>query len=147
MAAGITIERSMVEGFHRKLVAHIAGTVDPGVFQPVLEVDARVGLAELDDALLDAWARIMPFGQGFPEPLLAACGVEPATSPRLLKEKHFKFTLRQGRALCDAIWFNATDRAPLPPPPWDVVFSLEANEWNGRRAPQMRVQALRAAAP
>ena len=147
MAAGITIERSRVEAFHRTLVAHIAATVDPGVFQPVLEVDARVGLAELDDALLDAWVRIMPFGQGFPEPLLAACRVEPAVTPRLLKEKHFKFTLRQGRALCDAIWFNAADRAPLPPPPWDVVFSLEANEWNGRRAPQMRVQALRAAAP
>ena len=143
MAAGITVERARFDAFREAVVAHIAASASPDVFQPVLAADAEVGLGELDSALLDAWNLLMPFGQGFPEPLLAACRVEPAAVPRVLKEKHVKFSFRQGRCACDGIWFNAADRTPLPPPPWDVLFALEANEWNGRRSPQMRVQSLR----
>ncbi len=143
MAAGITIEHSRVEAFRLAVVDHIRRSADPDVFLPILAPDATVELAELNHHLLDAWEFLAPFGQGFSEPLLIARNVEPAAPPRILKEKHYKLSLRQGRGFCDAIWFGAAARGPLPEPPWDVVFHLDANEWNGRRSPQMRVQAIR----
>jgi single-stranded-DNA-specific exonuclease len=143
MAAGITIKHEAVEGFRDAVIRHVSATSDPSVFHPVIAPDAEVRLEELNDALLDAWEWLAPFGQGFGEPLLVARGVEPANTPRVLKEKHYKLPVRQGRGFCDAIWFGGATRGPLPPPPWDIVFNLEANEWNGRRSPQMRVSALR----
>lgn len=143
MAAGITILPDQVEGFREAVVARIAATADPAAFHPVVAPDAVARLDELNHELLDAWEMLGPFGQGFSEPLLVARGVEPASAPRVLKEKHYKLPLRQGRGFCDAIWFGAAARGPLPPPPWDIVFHLEANEWNGRRTPQMKVSALR----
>lgn len=143
MAAGITIRHEAVEGFREAVLRQVAATADPSVFHPVIAPDAEVRLEELNDVLLDAWAWLGPFGQGFGEPLLVARGVEPASTPRVLKEKHYKIPVRQGRGFCDAIWFGGAARGPLPAPPWDVVFHFEANEWNGRRSPQMRVSALR----
>jgi single-stranded-DNA-specific exonuclease len=145
MAAGISIEKDQVEAFRRAITEHVAATADPSVFVPVLAPDMVVGLAELNDGLLDAWETLAPFGQGFSEPLLVALGVEAAAPVRVLKEKHYKFSLRQGRGFCDAIWFQGALAGPLPPAPWDVVFTLEANEWNGRRSPQMRIKNLRSA--
>ncbi|MFM7180647.1 MAG: single-stranded-DNA-specific exonuclease RecJ [Verrucomicrobiales bacterium] len=147
MAAGITIRHEEVEGFREAVTAHVAAIVDPSVFHPVIAPDAVVRLEELNDALLDAWKWLSPFGQGFGEPLLVVRGVEPSNPPRVLKEKHYKIPVRQGRGFCDAIWFGGATRGPLPAPPWDVVFHLEANEWNGRRSPQMRVSALRSSDP
>ena len=147
MAAGITIESQNIEAFRSAIVTHVQNTADSSVFQPVLAPDLHVQLADLNDDLLDAWELLGPFGAGFPEPLLVACGIETVTTPRILKEKHYKFSLRQGRGICDAIWFQGAVRGPLPPQPWDVAFALEANEWNGRRTPQMRIHALRSAAP
>lgn len=147
MAAGITITREAVEGFRDAVIRHVTATADPEVFQTILSPDAVAILDELNDDLLDAWATLGPFGQGFSDPLLIARGVEPATPPRVLKEKHYKIPVRQGRGSCDAIWFGGAARGPLPPPPWDIVFHLDANEWNGRRSPQMRVAALRSTPP
>ena len=147
MAAGITIRHDAVESFREAVVRHVSATTDPSVFQPVIAPDAEARLEELNDALLDAWEWLGPFGQGFGEPLLVARGVEPSGTPRVLKEKHYKIAVRQGRGFCDAIWFGGAARGPLPPPPWDIVFHLDANEWNGRRSPQMRVSALRSSPP
>jgi single-stranded-DNA-specific exonuclease len=147
MAAGITIHHGAVDAFREAVIRHVSATADPSVFHRVIAPDALVRLEELNDALLDAWEWLAPFGQGFGEPQLVVRGVEPAQSPRVLKEKHYKIPVRQGRGFCDAIWFGGAARGPLPPPPWDIVFHLEANEWNGRRSPQMRVSALRSSPP
>jgi RecJ OB domain len=63
----------------------------------------------------------------------------------LLKEKHRLFTLRHGSNLLSAIHFNGA-RFPLPEPPWDIAFYLEANNYQNRVQLQLHVEALRSAA-
>jgi len=77
-----------------------------------------------------------------PIPLLMARRVQSVGQPRLLKEKHFQFQLRQGQATVKAIWFNAP--APLPPAPWDVVFEVVRNAYQGNVSLQLQVKHLRA---
>ena len=43
-----------------------------------------------------------------------------------------------------AIYFNATP-ADLPPPPWDIAFQVEANEFRGETSLQVQIQAVRTA--
>jgi hypothetical protein len=52
------------------------------------------------------------------------------------------FTLRHGSSLFSAIHFNGA-RFPLPKPPWDVAFYLEANNYQSRVQLQLHVEALR----
>ena len=70
-------------------------------------------------------------------------GVFPTSEPRVLKDKHYRLTLRQGGAVCDAIYFNGVEQE-LPPPPWDVGFNILRNDFRGRVSLQMNVRAIRA---
>ena len=102
---------------------------------------------------------LQPFGMGNPQPVFLARGVSPVSEPRVMKEKHLRFMLRQpvaaragvrpmatGTPLAvPAIFFNGVQR-PLPTPPWDMAFQVEANEYRGETNFQVQVQALRSAA-
>jgi single-stranded-DNA-specific exonuclease len=59
-----------------------------------------------------------------------------------MKDKHYAFNLRQGRGQCRAVWWNSAE-IPLPELPWDVAFTLERNEWNGRVEPQISIHDVR----
>ena len=51
-------------------------------------------------------------------------------------------TLRQGEAICDAIYFSGAE-VSLPRPPWDVAFSILRNDFRGNISIQMNVKAIR----
>jgi single-stranded-DNA-specific exonuclease len=105
--------------------------------------DLEVELSALQIELVDVYEKLGPFGMENPVPLLLVRGVQPAGSPKLLKEKHIKVQLRKGRSVVDAIWFNAD--APLPPAPWDVAFELVRNVSRGNVSAQLQIKHLRSA--
>jgi len=51
---------------------------------------------------------------------------------------------RAGRRLVQAIYFRGAEEK-LPRPPWDVAFTVERNEFNGRVEAQMQIVAIRSA--
>ncbi len=142
MAAGLALRVEAFEPF-REAFERSAAAAGQGrgprtkVVAPELEVE----LAALELQLLDVYEKLGPFGMENPIPLLVARGVQPAGQPRLLKEKHVQVQLRQGQSTVKAIWFNAP--APLPPAPWDVVFELSRNAYQGKVSLQLQIKHLR----
>jgi single-stranded-DNA-specific exonuclease len=65
-------------------------------FDPVLDLDGELSLAEVTPELFQALELLEPYGMGNPEPVFAARGVQLAAPPRILKEKHIKLKLRAG---------------------------------------------------
>jgi single-stranded-DNA-specific exonuclease len=68
-------------------------------FDPVLDLDAELGLADLTPELFQALQLLEPYGMGNSEPVFAARGVQLTAPPRILKEKHVKLKLRTGQAV------------------------------------------------
>jgi len=66
-------------------------------FDPVLDLDAELGLADVTPELFQALELLEPYGMGNPEPVFAARGVQLTAPPRILKEKHVKLKLRAGQ--------------------------------------------------
>ena len=93
-------------------------------------------------ALLDQHAALQPFGTDNRQPVFFARKVTYVGEPRLMKDKHYAFNFRQGRGQCRAVWWNSAE-IPLPELPWDVAFTLERNEWNGRVEPQISIHDVR----
>jgi single-stranded-DNA-specific exonuclease len=87
---------------------------------------------------------LQPFGIGNPQPLFFIRSVTPAAESKLLREKHRLLRLRHGAALLSAIQFNGA-KIPLPEPPWDVAFYLEANNYQNRIQLRLQVEAIRSA--
>ena len=68
-------------------------------FDPVLDLDAELGLADVTPELFQALELLEPYGMGNPDPVFAARGVQLTAPPRILKEKHVKLKLRAGQVV------------------------------------------------
>ncbi len=142
MAAGVRIEFAQLELFSAAFRAAAGRILTPQLLQPRLELDAELTGGDLTLKFLSGHDLLQPFGIGNPQPLFFLRQVAPACEPRLLKEKHRLFTLRHAGCLLSAIHFNGA-KDPLPNPPWDVAFHLEANHYQSRVQLQLHVEALR----
>jgi single-stranded-DNA-specific exonuclease len=67
-------------------------------FNPILDLDAELSLADVTPELFQALQLLEPYGMGNPEPVFAARGVQLTAPPRILKDKHVKLKLRAGQS-------------------------------------------------
>ncbi len=144
MAAGVRIGFDQLESFSAAFQAAARRMLTPDLLKPRLELDAELTGHEINLRFLNCHDLLQPFGVGNPQPLFFIRSVAPAGQPRLLKEKHRLLTLRHGSCLLNAIHFNGAS-FPLPKPPWDIAFYLEANNYQNRVQLQLHVEALRSA--
>jgi single-stranded-DNA-specific exonuclease len=66
-------------------------------FEPVLELDEELSLADVTPELYQALQMLEPYGMANPEPVFAARGAQLVAPPKILKEKHVKLKLRAGQ--------------------------------------------------
>lgn len=148
-AAGLTIRESRIDEFRAMFSDVVAGWVHDGYKVPTLNVDAEVGLNEVNLQLIQEIASLHPFGAGNPEPTFAVTGLEVMES-RTVGEKHLKMTVRQGRSLpFDSIGFgmkSLLERGIPSRAPVDLAFTPELNHWNGRDRIQLRIRDVRLSA-
>jgi hypothetical protein len=52
--------------------------------------------------------------------------------------QHVKLWVTDGSATCEAVWWRAGDRS-LPVGTFDLAFTPQINDYNGRRALQLKV--------
>jgi single-stranded-DNA-specific exonuclease len=66
-------------------------------FDPVLELDGDLSLADVTPELYQVLQMLEPYGMSNPEPVFATRSAQLVAPPRILKEKHVKLKLRAGQ--------------------------------------------------
>ena len=145
MAAGVTVQEDRFEDFRLSFEAAARARVNDDILTPKLRLDGELPIADISLSLLETQEMLEPYGMANPQPVYAARGISPSDTPRVLKEKHLRFDFQAGRRRVTAIFFSGAENE-LPRPPWDVAFTVERNEFNGRVDAQMQVVAIRSAA-
>jgi single-stranded-DNA-specific exonuclease len=146
MAAGLAVREENLAAFAEAFRQTARGLLSDEELQPRLHLDHELTFSQLNDELLH-WHRVLePFGSGNFQPMFFARSVEPAVEPQTLKEKHLVLRLRQKNHFRRAIFFDGA-ASPLPQPPWDMAFRVNADEYEGETRLQLQVEALRAAIP
>lgn len=146
MAAGVTLNEFQFPQFRRCFLEAAAQVVDPGDFKPALQIDGQLALRDLNLDLLAQHERLQPFGSGNPQPIFVVSGVVPERPPRILRDRHQLFELRQDGVRYPAIYFKSAG-VDLPPPPWDVAFKIERNVFRDRLSLQLQIQSIRSSRP
>ncbi len=144
MAAGLTMRQENLEAFREAFAEVARDMLTADQLQRSLRLDAELRLADLSLALLDDHDALQPFGTSNHQPVFFTRGVTLAGEPRLMKDKHWSFNFRHGRAQCRAVWWNAAEEI-LPPLPWDIAYTVSRNEWNGNVSLQLELRDVRAA--
>jgi single-stranded-DNA-specific exonuclease len=145
-AAGLSILPERVEAFAGAFAEHADAHLSAEQLVPVTVVDAVLPpRTTLGLDLCEELARLAPFGLGNPEVMLLAEACE-VSEPGLVGEgRHLRFRVRRsGRDAGSAIAFGLggqLDRLRREVR-HDVVFRLQASQWNGTVAPQLVVRRL-----
>ncbi|HRJ72788.1 MAG TPA: DHHA1 domain-containing protein, partial [Terrimicrobiaceae bacterium] len=144
MAAGVTVHHDRFEDFRSAFEESARARVNPDILTPKLRLDAELPITALSLSLVEMQEMLEPYGMANAQPIYVVRAVTPIGSPRVLKEKHLRLDFQSGRQRIGAIYFNGAEHE-LPRPPWDVAFTMERNEFNGRVDAQMQIVAIRKA--
>lgn len=144
MAAGLSLREENFDAFAADFRRAARELLSAEALEATLRLDEELLFSELHSALLEWHEALEPFGSGNAQPVFFARAVEPAVAPRVLKDKHLVLRLRQRNYHARAIYFDGASAA-LPPPPWDIAFRLQTDEYEGEKRLQMHVQAVRSA--
>jgi single-stranded-DNA-specific exonuclease len=137
-AAGLSIDEATLEAFVESFDEVACGLLAADDLIPELAVDLLLGPEEISCELAEAIGALAPFGMGNPEPVFMLEGARVADL-RVLKERHLKLRLEAGGQNLEAIGFHMAEGRDIPEIV-TVAFSLQINEWNGRKSVQLRLR-------
>ncbi len=95
-ACGFAMPSANVTDLRARLDLFARARLTPEDFDPILDLDSEVSLADVTPELFHALQLLEPYGMGNPEPIFAARAVQLTAPPRILKDKHIKLKLRAG---------------------------------------------------
>jgi single-stranded-DNA-specific exonuclease len=144
MAAGVTVHQDRFEDFRRAFEISTRERVNDEILTPKLRLDAELPVEDVSLSLIEQQELLEPYGMGNSQPVFATRMVRPAAAPHVLKDKHLRLDFQAARRLVPAIYFHGAEEK-LPRPPWDVAFTIERNEFNGRRQAQIQIVGIRSA--
>jgi single-stranded-DNA-specific exonuclease len=140
MAAGLSIHPDKLDAFRERLNKLAQRMLKVDDLQPLLRLDAEVGLNEISVDGLGELDRLRPTGQGNPNLQFFAKGLtHQRPLQRMGAEKqHVKMWVTDGSVTYEAVWWSA-GKEILPVGKFDLAFAPQINEFNGRRAVQLKV--------
>jgi single-stranded-DNA-specific exonuclease len=110
-AAGLALAAARVPEFRDRLNDYARARLSDEDLTPVLEIDAVLGLDEVNDDAVAQVHSLAPFGFGNPTPVFAILDAVVAAKPVVMKEKHLRLRLRQQTRTLRAIAWNFAERA------------------------------------
>ena len=146
-AAGLTLETDKVDAFREKFEEIVSATIPEDLLIPEIIIDAEIQLKDITPSFYNILQQMEPFGPENMTPVFIAKGVRDTGFSRILKEDHLKFVIQQGDTTITGIGFNMADKFSIVESgrPFDIVFKIDENEWNGNKNLQVRVEDVREA--
>jgi single-stranded-DNA-specific exonuclease len=146
-AAGFTVKNQNLPELVTRLKSIAKDQLSGKDLRQTLSADMEVSLAELNFEVLKNLEYIEPTGYGNPDAVFVSRDVKVKSSRTVGADaKHLKLTLEDDRgAIFDSIGFRLGHLRDTLPARVDVLYHLEANEWNGKRALQLNLKDIKAA--
>ena len=146
-AAGFTVRNENLPELVSRLKSLAKDQLEGKDLRQTLTADMEVALEELNFDVLKHLAYVEPTGYGNPDAVFVARDVKVRSARTVGAEgRHLKLSLEDSRgAAYDSIGFRLGGLQASLPPRLDVMFTLEANEWNGRTSLQLNLKDVKAA--
>jgi single-stranded-DNA-specific exonuclease len=146
MAAGLRIKRNKIDAFREAINEYGGSVLTPEDLEPVIKVDAKISLGEVNDGLLKEIELLSPFGAGNPTPVFYIEDVEVVGNPRRVGEDHLRFSLRDETGHAPAIFFGGgefLERLERGKTRIDAVFKIREDEWAKRPLAELHILDFR----
>ena len=148
-AAGMTLSIDQLEAFKAAFEKAVAERITPDQMVPEILINALLPLDQISMQFFQIIAQMEPFGPDNMRPIFLAKNVRDTGYSKLVKEAHISFNLTQGNNSVRGIGYNMPDKIDIVKSgkPFDIVFQLQLNEWQGTQSIQMQVIDLKETSP
>jgi single-stranded-DNA-specific exonuclease len=145
-AAGMTMSVDALADFKIAFEAAVAERITEEQLTPEISINAVLSLDDIGLQFYNIIAQMEPFGPENMRPIFIAKEVYDTGYTKLVKEQHISFNVTQGKTNVRGIGYNMPDHMKIikSGKPFDLVFQLQLNEWQGNQSVQMQVIDIKA---
>lgn len=144
-AAGLTIAEENYEAFCERINKIASERLTEEDFKPELSIDCDLDLSNVNMRFWKLLSQFEPFGPGNLRPIFVSKDIRVVGVPTIVGSGHLKMKVAQnGSGTFDVIGFNMHEYLPVirngKDQKMSIAYSLEENNWNGRRTLQLRLR-------
>lgn len=146
-AAGLRLHADQLMAFKKAFEKQVATTILPAQKQPKLLFDLTISLDEIDTKLYRIIAQMAPFGPKNMRPVFCSRNCLDSGGTRIVgKDKnHLRLSIETANGPVIGIGFGlaAHYAAIQRGQPFDLLYTLDENDWNGQVSLQLKVKDIR----
>ena len=144
-AAGFTVHNKNLDALISRLQTIARRTFQGKKLLPALEIDAEIGIEQINIDLLDELDLLEPTGNGNPQPLFLIRNLQVNTSRTIGKNgRHLSLQFAHPfMGYLRGVAFNMGHLKGRVGKSLDVVSYIQSNHWNGKRFIELNIQDFR----
>jgi single-stranded-DNA-specific exonuclease len=147
-AAGMTLKEENYENFKNAFENEVKKTIPPDLLIPEISVDLEMNFSDLDEKFMRILKQFEPFGPENMTPVFLSKNIIDSGYAKTLGNdaEHLKAFVKQNNSPnFNAIGFGLGDKINLVKNrnPFEAVYVLEENEWNGTVSLQLQLRDVR----
>jgi single-stranded-DNA-specific exonuclease len=147
-AAGMTLKEENYENFKNAFENEVKKTIPPDLLIPEISVDLEMNFSDLDEKFMRILKQFEPFGPENMTPVFLSKNVIDSGYAKTLGNdaEHLKVFVKQNNSPnFNAIGFGLGDKIDVVKNrnPFEAVYVLEENEWNGTVSLQLQLRDVR----
>ncbi len=148
-AAGLTLHENQYENFKQKFEEVVAATIESRLLTPEIKIDAALSLTEITPKFYRILKQFAPFGPGNMAPTFLTTNLKDTGYAKAVGQEndHLKCCVQQlpNQGVLGAIGFNLGKKLKTVAnkEPFDAVYSVDENEWNGNVSLQLKLKDIR----
>lgn len=146
-AAGMTLKEDKVLAFSNAFEQVVNEKITEEQLIPEIIADATIELSALTTGFLNIIDQMEPFGPDNMKPIFWVKGITDTGFSKVVKDAHIKFNVKQNEVIMQGIGFNMANKFDIiaNKKPFDMLFHIEMNEFNGEKSLQLKVIDIKAA--
>ena len=144
-AAGLSLLPENIPAFTEKFEAVVAASIQPHQLIPEIIIDADILFNEITPSLYKIICQMEPFGPDNMRPIFVTKNVSDTGFTKIVKDLHIRFVVKHLDKTFTGIGYNMADKFHIleSKKPFDLVFTIDENEWNGETNLQLKIIDLR----
>lgn len=146
-AAGLTMPKENLQLFIAQFEQVVTDTITESSKIPEIDIDCEINLSDINERLFRTLNRFAPFGPDNMKPVFLTRNVQHIRSTTI-KDEHLRMTIAQNGSKLNAIGFNLGKEkidSLFGTLHYDIVYTIEENEWKGSKTLQLRIIDIRSA--
>lgn len=144
-AAGLTLKHENLEAFSAKFESVVSSTIEERYLTPEIQINAELHPKDVTPKFYNILNQFSPFGPLNMKPVFITHGVTDTGWSKVVGNDHLKFSVKKDGAQLQGVGFGFANylNKVKSGQPFDICYTLEENEWNGKKRVEMMVRDLR----